>query len=278
MVSLLGEEDSFEDTQLLADVATDDEAPTLPLPQPSPARRPTPEVVPEIVPEAVPAAVPALKAAAAKAAAPKAAAPKARPGRVAAATAVKTPGAPPAAQEGLGREPVPLELARGGPALEVADDRARAQAVAKAKAVPQAPHPALTPEQRKACENLRSKAYHTARKSTGDLALAALAGMKAKEDYLKSLGYEFKGTVRGPRRHVAKAKALGLAPAAADQAADLVVAPAAKKPRTVKQLQFQEQVKGAMAELRAQGAAVSIAAAMRLLRSKKEKAMATGGA
>ena len=50
MVSLLGEEDSFEDTQLLADVATDDEAPTLPLPQPSPARRPTPEVVPEIVP------------------------------------------------------------------------------------------------------------------------------------------------------------------------------------------------------------------------------------
>ena len=51
-----------------------------------------------------------------------------------------------------------------------------------------------------------------------------------------------------------------------------------QKPRTMKQLKFHEQVKGAMAELRAQGAAVSIAAAMRLLRSKKETAMATGGA
>ena len=131
--------------------------------------------------------------------------------------------------------------------------------------------PPLTPEQRKMCENLRSKAYHTTRKATNDTALAAVAGMKAKEEYPKTLGYEFKGTVRGPsaKQRVPKATA----PVPESEEAAPVAEPAAKKPRSLKQLQYQEQVKEAMAELRAQGLQVSIAAAARLLTSKKAAAL-----
>ena len=53
------------------------------------------------------------------------------------------------------------------------------------------------------------------------------------------------------------------------KAAEPAAQPAAKKPRSIKQLRYQEQVKAAMAELRAQGAEVSIAAAARLLNNKK---------
>ena len=108
------------------------------------------------------------------------------------------------------------------------------------------------------------QAYHTTRKATNDATLAAMAGMKAKE-YLKTPGYEFKGTLRGSKQRVPKGTAL--VPEAVEAAP--VAQPAAKKPMSIKQLQYEEKVKAAMAELRAQGAEVSIAAAGRLLSSKK---------
>ena len=134
MASLLAEEVGYlqQQDQGHADVTTDDEAPPV---ASATAKAQAPKALPEARHVAVPtAAVP--KAVAPKAAVPKAVAVKGRPGRVAAATAAKTPGAPPLAVEGCGREDVPLELPRGGPLLEVADDRARTRAAAKAKAVP----------------------------------------------------------------------------------------------------------------------------------------------
>jgi hypothetical protein len=150
--------------------------------------------------------------------------------------------------------------------LEVADDRARARAKGRAaSAVP--PRPPLTAEQRRECENLRSKAYHATRNATKDAGLAAIAGMRAKEEYIKSLGYGFTGAVRGPRQP--KVKAASVADPAAEPVAEAAPEPKAKKPRTAKQLQYQAQVQAAMAELRARGATVSIAAAAHLLRERK---------
>jgi hypothetical protein len=172
-----------------------------------------------------------------------------------------------------GREDVPQDLPRGGPLLEVPDDRARARAKGKAAAAKQPPRPPLTAEQRRECENLRSKAYHATRKATNDLGLSGIAGMRAKEQYLNSRGYgEFKCLVRGPNKP--QAKAASMAAPAAEATAEPAPEPPAKKPRSAKQLEYQAQVKGAMAELRAQGAPVSIAAAASLLRERK----AAGGA
>ena len=151
----------------------------------------------------------------------------------------------------------------------MADDGASTRAAAKAKAVRKAKRLPLTPEQRKECKSLRSKAYHAERKATKDTTLAARAGMKAKEEYLKTLGHEFKGTLRGPRQCMPKATE----PVPEAEEAAPMAQPAAKKPRSIKQLQCQEQVKEAMAELQAQGLQVSIAAAARLITNKKSAAL-----
>ena len=148
--------------------------------------------------------------------------------------------------------------------LEVADDRARARAAGKAKEVAGVPkaqeRPPLTPEQRKECENVRSKAYHATRKATGDKSLAAIAGMRAKEAYLEGLGYPYKGIPRRPRSEPQ-------APPGADPMA--VAEPPQKKPRSAKQIQYQEKIKEVMAEMKANGGKASIAEAAAILRGRR---------
>lgn len=84
--------------------------------------------------------------------------------------------------------------------------------------------------------------------------MAAVARMDAKEKYFVDLGVWFRRVnLRAPRA----------------KAPELNAEPRAKRPRTAKQLLYQEQVKGAMAELRAKGLPASIGTAAALLKSKK---------
>jgi hypothetical protein len=114
---------------------------------------------------------------------------------------VKNPCTPPVTTYGM--EAVSLDLP-GGVLLAVADNRACARAKCKATSVVPR-RPPLTVEQRRECDNLRSKAYQSTRKATNDTGLAAFAGMRAKNEYLKSLGYGFTSAVRGPGQPNAKA-------------------------------------------------------------------------